>query len=208
VWCVEPQWLDARTLVYRALAVDGRSALFRLERGGTESDISADFVVGERYTGVEALLIGGGNDNRQIAVTAPKADGTGTGLVLLDANGEVQRELSDAFYSRPLAFTEDGSLYYLTTRCASDLIRDYELRLVSSAGNDRVLAAGRSSADIGDAVAVGPSSIAYVVYEQPLPGARGGLRVPVQGNSALWLWNTSGGRTALTDADSPLRSLR
>lgn len=198
-----PQWLNDTTLLYQGQAADGRSVLFRASNGD-EQEISAGFVRGDRYRAVGPPLVA--PDGKLIALEALRAEGTGAALLVIDSTGAIKQELDDPFYSRPLTWDDDGALYYLTTACASDLVNDYELRLLSGSSS-RVVSAGRSLSELGSFVAIG-KQLAYIAYADPSPGPFGGLRVPERGESSLWLRQVGGEGAAIVQNGEPISNLR
>jgi dipeptidyl aminopeptidase/acylaminoacyl peptidase len=187
-----PQWLNNETLVYPANAPDGRSTLFiqRLDDPG-ERDIGAELLVGERYRTLGVPFVA--PNGRTIAVTALRTDpGAGTDLLLLDANGNEQEVIDEGYWARPLSWEDDGTLYYLTTACASTLVQDYSLHRRTVAGNDQVIAAGRSLGVLGDATATS-SGLAYVAAARALPEPRGPGLITPQSSSTIWFWNLESG---------------
>lgn len=196
-----PQWINPDALIYPATAPDGRNTLFilRLDDQG-ERDVGAELLVDERYTSLGTPLVA--PDGRTIAVTALRSEeGGGVDLLLLDANGVRQKVINEGYWARPLAWSDDNTLYYLTTACASTVIQDYTLYRRSAAGDDQVIAAGRSLGVIGDATAPGPG-LAYVAAARALPEPRGPDRIAPQSASAIWFWNLeNGARGQIYDAE-------
>ncbi len=187
-----PQWLNNETLVYPANAPDGRSTLFvqRLNDTG-ERDIGAGLLVGDRYQALGVPFVA--PDGRTIAVTALRTEpGAGTDLLLLDANGNEQEVIDEGYWARPLAWSDDGTLYYLTTACASTLIQDYALHRRTTAGDDQVIAAGRSLGVLGDATATS-TGLAYIAAARGLPEPRGPDLIAPQSSSTIWFWNLESG---------------
>ncbi len=185
-----PQWLDNTTLVYAANATDGRSTLFFLDiETKMEYDIGADLkVVGEqfRYQALEQPLVS--RDGRMIAIEALRANDTGTDLLLLDSTGQQKHVINKGHWSRPLAFTDAGELYFLTTICESTLVQTYELYLYDSDGKEQLLATGETYGTIGESVTL-DDALVYVVTSRALPGPRGPNTASPYSSSALWLWD-------------------
>ncbi|PDW01527.1 hypothetical protein CJ255_18700 [Candidatus Viridilinea mediisalina] len=98
---------------------------------------------------------------------------------------QVQRE--GPFWTRPLAWDEDGRLIYLSTLCASHAIHDYEVKRWLGAQRTEVLTSGQGLGGIGAATIVGDGLIYQLT--PPPSGSRGPRahtpREPVE----LWLWD-------------------
>lgn len=188
-----PQWIDDQTLVYAADAQDGRSTLFLHDlETGISQDIGAELVIGERYRALGRPMVSPAG--RAIAVEALRSDGSGADLVLFDSNGIEQDVISGGYWTRPLAWGDDGELLYITTECASTLVQDYTLMLRDTVGGsgERTLARGVTLGAFGDA-AILEDGIAYVSAERAEPGARGPGNVPAQVATDIWFWNIDGG---------------
>jgi Tol biopolymer transport system component len=187
---VAPQWLDNSRLVYAAKAPDTRSTIFILDLStGIEHDVGGDIQVVDsryRYTAFGAPIVS--PDGRAIAVTAHRADEPGADMLLLDATGKEQDMVQDGYWTRPLAWSDDQSLFYLVTACDSTLIQDYALYMRDSSGKKTLLAAGKSLGTIGEVVAVG-DGLAYVTASRVLPGVRGPERASPYSPSAIWYWS-------------------
>ncbi|KAB8142282.1 hypothetical protein F8S13_14950 [Chloroflexia bacterium SDU3-3] len=198
-----PQWLDADRLVYAAQAEDTRSTLF-LGAKGAEQDIGAALTVGSTYASLGRPLA---SPTGAIAVEALRADGTGAALLTLDASGTKLSEIASGYWVRPAAWGADGSLYYLTSECASSLAQSYALFQQPAQGQPTQLAYGTTLGGFGQFVAKG-GSLAYVAYSHAPAAARGPLAVADQGGSSLWLIDTTRGtRAKLVDASGPVAAL-
>jgi hypothetical protein len=195
-----PQWLDDNRLVYNASAPDGRSTLFlRRLPEDMERDIGAEIVVGnvgDGYRTLEHLLVS--PDGRVIAIEAVRDDDDGADLLLLDKNGAQQEQIGNGYWTRPLAWSSDGELLYITTACPGTLVQDYALYLRDRNGNEQLLMAGNTLSTLGDVAMVGSDGgIAYVMAEFARPGARGTSDVVIRSNSDLWYWNRRGNRRSI-----------
>ncbi|HMQ33680.1 MAG TPA: hypothetical protein PKD53_23310, partial [Chloroflexaceae bacterium] len=114
---------------------------------------------------------------------------------------------SGPYWTRPLAWDDQGRLVYLTTLCASGAVQDYQLSRWAGAGRSELLAAGQTLGGIGQAAMVG-GSLAYVLNENPPEGPRGPMALSPRGPVALWLWDLDGGaRGALLTAERGLGAL-
>jgi hypothetical protein len=188
-----PQWIDKTRLIYTASAPDSRSTLFLLDLStGIEHDIGADIQVVDtryRYNGFGQPLVS--ENGRALAVEAYRSDKSGADLLLLDANGKEQDSITKGFWNRPLAWTDDTSLFYLSTPCESMLVHEYELHLRYSQGKDRLLATGISEGTIGDAVALG-QGLVYIASERAQAKVRGPESASPSSPSAIWYWNLDG----------------
>ncbi len=181
---VAPQWIDENTLIYAASAQDGRQTLFLHRLSETqEHDVGAALVVGEQYRALGRHLAA--PDGQGIAVEALRVQDAGADLVLLDANGATQETISEGFWNRPLAWSDDGSLFYLTTACTSTLVQEYTLSMRDSSGSARLLSSGSTLGTFGDAVAL-DGGLAYVAAERAEPGQRGAGSIALQSASAIW----------------------
>lgn len=128
-----------------------------------------------------------------MAIEAVRADYSGADLVLLDDKGEEQDTISEGFWTRPLAWSPQGDLIYLTTACASTLAQDYNLFRRTPDGEDRLLMAGITLGGIGSATAIN-SGIAYVTGERAETGIRGtSSTMAIGSSSTLWFWNLDAG---------------
>ncbi|ABU60443.1 TolB family protein [Roseiflexus castenholzii] len=210
-----PQWLDDARLVYAATAEDGRRTLFLRESDGTELDIGMALLVSgtggqrsARYDGFGRLIAA--PDGRAIAVEAFRIDGSGADLLILNRSGaEIERlsPIAAGFWNRPVAWSADGALYYLSTACASDAVYEYTLHVRSADGGDRVIAAGIATGDLG-VFTVHQNALAYVTFDR-LPGGPGGpLRVAPDDPAALWYWDLAGNtRTRLVETRRAITAL-
>lgn len=184
------RWVDTTTLVYAANSPDTRATLFLLDLAtGKEQDIGAALQVADndyRYHGFGKPLVS--PTGRVIAVEALRADAPGADVLLLDAQGKEQDVLDKGFWTRPLAWGADGTLYYLTTRCASTFAQNYELHALDALGSDTLVATGVSFGTIGEVTGVG-DGLAYVVASRALPGFRGTNTAAPSSPSAIWYWN-------------------
>jgi hypothetical protein len=210
-----PQWLDDERMVYVAQAEDGRSTLFLRNEQRQELEIGAPLLVAEgtqgqsvaRYRGFGRPLVA--PDGKTIAVEALRLDKPGADLLLLDSNGNEQKGgPGDGFWSRPVAFAEDGTLYYLTSACASDAIQSYALIAHPRSGADKTIALGATAGGFGQFIAV-DDGLAYVTLDAPgATGQRGPLVLEGSGASALWFWDIAGGsRAQLAESQEPIRGL-
>jgi hypothetical protein len=211
-----PQWLDNERLVYTAQAEDGRNSLFLLDDQRRELDIGAPLLVAEggpsgqsiaRYLGFGRPLVS--PDGDAIAVEALRADRPGADLLLLDGDGNEQKSpSSDGFWTRPVAFADDGTLYFLTSLCASDTVQTYALMAHPSSGADQTVAIGQTAGGFG-AFTIVDDGIAYVSLAAPGGnGPRGPLGLEGAGESTLWFWDVSGGQRArLVDSPEPIQML-
>jgi Tol biopolymer transport system component len=202
-----PQWLDEERLVYAAVAEDTRSTLFLRDASGAEQDIGAELTRGDRYRALGRPLVA--PDGSAIAVEGLRATAAGADLLLLDSNGQElqsQSPIGGAYWVRPVAWSPDGSLYYLSAECASDAALSYTLRARAPAGQDRTVAAGSTAGGFGDFIAT-EGGLAYVALES-VPGTRGPLRVVRNAPSALWFWDIAGGgRERLVDSETAITGL-
>ncbi len=184
-----PQWIDNTRLVYAASAPDTRNTLFLLDIAqGIERDIGADIqVVDElyRYQQLGPPLVA--PDGSMIAVEAWRADKPGADLLLLDSDGVEQDVIDGGYWNRPLAWGEDGSLFYLATPCASSLVHPYTLYQRDASGGDTALAEGMSMGTTGDSVAIDDTLI-YVFIKHAEPGPRGPARVARHSAAQIWVW--------------------
>ncbi len=196
------QWLGNDRLVYAAEAEDGRSTLFIREAAGQERDIGADLVVGNRYRALGRPMVA--PDGSAIAVEGLRATAVGADLLILDANGAEQKNQSPIggdYWARPVAWNADGTLYYLTSACASDAVQTYTLQTRTKGGTDQIIAIGNTLGGFGAFVAT-EGGLAYVTLAPPgAAGPRGPLTVKGAGASSLWFWDIAGGgRTPLVEA--------
>jgi hypothetical protein len=186
------QWLDDERLVYRAVAEDGRTTLFVRDADGTERDIGADLVRGDRYISLGRPMVA--PDGSAIAVEGVRAASPGADLLLIDANGQEiqgQSPIGGEYWARPFAWSADGALFYMTTACESDIAQSYTLRVRTSTGADRTIALGTSVGGFGAAQSVG-GGLAYVTVED-LPATPRGPLVEIEARSALWFWDLASG---------------
>jgi Tol biopolymer transport system component len=183
-----PKWIDNETLVYTANAPDGRSTLL-MQRFDEENerDIGAELLVEEEdYLALGEPLVS--PDGRAIAVEAIRADEAGAHLLLLDANGVQQDVIRNGYWNRPLDWSSQGELYYLSTDCASTLVQDYSLFVRGEDGGDQLLISGETLGAIGDTTALS-NGLAYAVGARAQPGTRGRANIAEQTASDLWVWN-------------------
>ena len=201
-----PQWLDTNHLVYAATAEDGRSTLFVLNLAdGTEQDLGAELVKGDRYRALGRPLVA--PDGNTLAVEALRANRDGADLVMLTADGAELGVAGGGYWNRPLAWGADGTLFYLTTACASTVVQDYVLHARARSGDDRPIANGITLGDIG-AFAATETGLVYVTLASAPPEPRGPLAIGRAGSSALWLWDlSSGARTRLVEAEGAISAI-
>ncbi|NJN68104.1 MAG: hypothetical protein HC884_16030, partial [Chloroflexaceae bacterium] len=186
-----PQWVNDATLAYAASAPDGRSTIFLLDlANGVERDIGSDIqVMQDRYrydTFMQPLV---SPDGQAMAVEALRADEPGADLLLLDASGTEQDVIDRGYWTRPLAWGEDGSLFYVTTGCESTLVQNYEVYHRSSRGRDQLIAVGTTMGTLGDAVATGSNGLVYVVAARAQPGPHGPNLAARASPSEIWFWD-------------------
>jgi hypothetical protein len=203
-----PQWIDANRLVYAASAEDGRSTLFVFNTASTaEQDIGADLVRGETYQSLGRPLVA--PDGGAIAVEGLRPSGAGADLLLIGPDGEAlpnQGQIAGGYWNRPLAWGTDGTLFYMTTACASDVAQSYTLRTRSLAGgDDSLIASGATLGGFGS-FAAADKGLAYVALDHAPAGPRGPLQIDPQSQSALWFWDVGGmgGRARLVSAQSAI----
>jgi hypothetical protein len=211
-----PQWMNNDRLVYVAQAEDGRSTLFTLTIADRkEIEIGAPLLVAPSNQGQRiARYIGFGRpmvapDGKTIAIEALRAATPGADLLLLDANGNEQKgPPNDGFWARPLAFADDGTLYFLTSVCASTATQSYSVISYSPTGTNQTIAIGQTAGGFGQFVASG-SGLAYVQLAAPgATGLRGPLNLNGAGQSSLWFWDlASGARAKLIDAETVITGL-
>ena len=188
-----PQWLADDQLIYAAAAEDGRSTLLVHGADGREEDVGANLVIGDRYRALGRPLAAA--DGSMVAVEGLRATRDGADLVLLDANGAEVTTVGDGYWTRPLAWDPNGTLFYLKTSCASSVAQSYALHARGKSGDDRVLASGDTLEGLGAFAAIG-KGLAYVTLAHAPPGPRGPLAVDRSSASALWFWDVSGGGRA------------
>ncbi|MFN8566735.1 MAG: hypothetical protein U0Z44_04275 [Kouleothrix sp.] len=204
-----PQWLDNQRLVYAAQAEDGRSSLFVHTADGSERDIGADLLKGDTHSGLGRPLAA--PNGAAIAVEALRTAG-GADLLLIGPDGAPlanQSPIAEGYWSRPLAWSSDGTLFYLTSACESTIAQSYTLRARAlTGGDDRTIAVGTTLGGFGDVRAVG-KGLAYVVLQRAADGPRGPLAASPAGPSTLWFWDVggAGGRAQLAAADSAIGRL-
>jgi hypothetical protein len=194
-----PQWLDDARIVYAATAEDGRQTLFLREPDGTELDIGMGLLVSgiggqrsARYRGFGRMLAD--PNGSAIAVEALRIDRPGADLLILNPTGaEIERlsPIAAGFWNRPVGWSADGALYYLSTACASGAVFEYTLHTRTLDGADRVIAAGIAPGDLG-VFAVRRNALAYVTFDRLPEGPGGPLRVDPDAPSALWYWDLAG----------------
>jgi hypothetical protein len=202
-----PQWLDGSRLVYAAAAEDGRSTLFVRTANGAEQDIGADLVKGDRYQALGRPLAA--PDGSAIAIEGLRANADGADLLLIDATGAAlpsQGQIGSGYWNRPLAWNADGTLFYLSTACASEVAQSYTIHSrVLKDGTDKLIAAGTTLGGIGQFAAI-DTGMAYITLTRAPAGARGSLSIERTSPSALWFWDIggSGARGKLADAQSAI----
>lgn len=200
-----PQWVGNNKLVYAALSEDGRSTIF-LNDGQQERDIGADLVVGDRYQSLGRPYVA--PNGGAIAVEGLRASKPGADLVILDGNGKETATIGDNYWNRPLTWGADGTLYYLTSACASGVVLDYALHARASGGDDRIIAAGTTLGGFGPFAATN-NGLAYVTLDRMPPATDTLQGVNRAGAGALWFWDVSGGnRARQVDAKSAITALK
>jgi hypothetical protein len=202
-----PQWLGGSKLVYAATAEDGRSTLFVQTINGAELDIGADLVKGDRYQALGRPLAA--PDGSAIAVVGLRANADGADLLLIDPTGAAlpsQGQIGGGYWNRPLAWNADGTLFYLSTACASQVGQSYTIHSrVLKDGTDKLLALGTTLGGVGQFTAL-DTGLAYVTLASAPSGPRGALAIERTSPSTLWFWDVggSGARGKLADAQSAI----
>jgi hypothetical protein len=201
-----PQWLAGNRLVYAATAEDGRSTLFLYRPEGREQDIGADLVVGDRYRALGQPLAA--PDGSMVAVEGLRATKEGADLVLLDTNGAEVATIGDGYWTRALAWGADGTLFSMTTRCASTVAQSYAIFARPKSGDSRLIASGDTLGGFG-VFSVVSKGLAYVALAHAPAGPRGPLAIDRASDSALWFWDVggSGGRAKLAEAPNAIGGL-
>jgi hypothetical protein len=210
-----PQWLAGNTLIYTGRAEDGRSTLFIRTAQKQELDVGAPLLVTDngqgqsiaRYQSFGALVAAA--DGKRVAVEAIRADATGADLLILNERGDEQKSPTNTgYWSRPVAFGTDGTLYYLVSQCASAAVQNYALIARSSDASEQTLALGTSTGGIGTVIAT-DQGLGYVAFAAPgTASARGPLVIPQNGTSSIWFWDlASGGRSKLVESSEPIRAV-
>jgi hypothetical protein len=111
------------------------------------------------------------------------------------------------YWSRPLAWSADGELFYLTTDCASSLVQDYQLYRWAGPRRSDLLATGQTTAALGSVAAV-DGGLAYVISAQTSPGVRGAENADLRSPANLWFWDVASGvRGQLLSAERGIRVL-
>ncbi|MBC8161001.1 MAG: hypothetical protein H7Z42_07260 [Roseiflexaceae bacterium] len=199
-----PQWLESGRLVYAARAEDSRSTLF-ISGEGVEEDIGAALTVGSPYNALGRPLAA--PDGSAIAVEAIRADGGGASMLVLAADGTQQQELAEGFWTRPLAFNQQGDLFFMSTECASSAVQSYTLSRRAAAGSATPIARGITGGGFGQ-FAARSDTLVYVALDRVPPGSRGGeIGAPV-GPSSLWAWDVRvGGRSPLVESQGSISGL-
>src|SRR6266542_2559956 len=204
------QWLDNKRLVYAAAAEDGRSTLFLRTDTGAEQDIGADVVKGDIYESLGRPLVA--PDGSAIAIEGLRADKAGADLLLFDAAGApltTQGQINSGYWNRPLAWSADGTLIYLNSECASEIVQSYTVHARAlKTGADRVVAVGATLGGIGNFTANG-KGLAYVTLDRAPAGARGPLQIDADSPSTLWFWDIggNGARAKLATTQSAISDL-
>lgn len=110
------------------------------------------------------------------------------------------------FWTRALAWDEQGRLLYLSTLCASQAVQDYQVARWAGAQRNEVLASGQSLGGIGAATMVG-DGLAYLLTGPP-SGLRGPSAATPRQPVELWLWDLSNdARASLLGAERGLGTL-
>jgi hypothetical protein len=200
-----PQWLAGNRLVYSAEAEDGRSTLFLYHPEGVEEDIGANLVIGDRYRALGRPLAS--PDGSMLAIEGLRATKDGADLVLLNSDGSEVAVLGDGYWTRALAWSDDGTLYSMTTLCPSTAVQSYAVFARTSDGDNRLIANGDTLGGFGTFIA-SERGLAYVALASSPTGVRGPLAVDASSSSSLWFWDlASGGRTKLVDAPRAIDGL-
>lgn len=139
------------------------------------------------------------------AADAATATATATVTATPEAEPEPLEQREGPFWTRPLAWDEQGRLLYLSTLCASEALQDYQLYRWAGAGRSELLVTGQSFGGLGAAASVG-EQLVYVVSAQSV-GLRGPQATPL-GETNIWLWDLAGGsRSSLLEAPRGITAL-
>jgi hypothetical protein len=188
-----PQWLADGRLIYAATAEDGRSTLFLHSADGNEVDIGAGLVIGDRYRALGRPLAA--LDGGTVAIEGLRTTKEGADLVLLDAKGAEVMTIGDGFWTRPLAWNADGTLFYMQTSCANLVAQSYTIHARGKGGDDRLIANGDALGGFGAFSAAG-NGLAYVTQAHAPASPRGPLALDPASASTLWFWDIGGGGRA------------
>lgn len=199
----DPQPLPRGEVLLVGSDGDGRRSLLVRDRAGRTIDLSGE--INSDYEGIGSALLA--PDGQSVAVEALRADG-GADLLLMDpSDGSITEVIgASSFWSRPLAWNADGSLYYLVTVCRAGLVLGYELHLLDGS-SDETLVEGSTLAEIGAATATGEG----LVYVRALEttAAERGPQPELDGASTLWLLEPqSGGRGQLVAVPDTIIGVR
>lgn len=96
------------------------------------------------------------------------------------------------FWTRPVAWGDDGTLYYLTTLCSSSVVQEYALYGRNAQG-DQLIATGTALGGLGSFVAF-DNALAYVAADRVDAGARGLVPITLRSPTTLWFWELDSGR--------------
>ncbi len=206
-----PQWLDNQRLVYTGQAEDGRNTMFLRDENGEEVDIGAELLSNNDPSQPAARYLGFGRplvapDGSLIAAEALRADRSGADLVLFDKQGQEKKsQNAPGYWTRPVAFGSDGTLYYLTIACESDAVQSYILAARPSSGADTTIASGHSLGSFGGFIAL-EKGLAYVTHT-----ATGATSISSAAQSAgpgtLWFWDLADGRTRLVEVTDSISAI-
>ncbi|MBX0327380.1 hypothetical protein K2Z83_06780 [Oscillochloris sp. ZM17-4] len=125
------------------------------------------------------------------ATATPEGTPTATPTVTATPQPEppAEPEYSGPYWTRPLAWDDQGSLVYMTTLCAGTLVQDYQIYRWQGPKRSDLIATGQSiTTSYGAASFVG-GGMAYVAVEEPSPGPRGPLAVAPRSPAQIWLWD-------------------
>ncbi|NNJ09588.1 hypothetical protein EKD04_004545 [Chloroflexales bacterium ZM16-3] len=144
------------------------------------------------------------------ATATPEGTPTTTPTVTATPQPEPPTELkyNGPYWTRPLAWDDQGRLIYQTTLCASTLVQDYQVYRWQGQKRSDLLVTGQSVISSYGAASFIGAGMAYVVVEEPRPGLRGPLVSAPRSPAQIWLWDfDSGARGAIFNAERGISAL-
>lgn len=192
---------------------DGRVVMLGETEGGRNAVIVTNGITGTTAVVAEAALVQYASinsvlvapDGTSLAVEATRTTG-GADLLVLDLQGKLVSSVTSNWWNRPLAWNNDGTLFYLASVCQSGAVLQYELHSLKGS-SDTIITKGNTLGEIG-AAAVVDDALVYVRALESASVERGASSI-ISGASELWLYDVANdGRARIISATDGINIVR